>query len=143
MLATIGYEATTIDRVVSALLEAGVAQLIDVRAVPLSRKPGFSKRQLAASLDAAGIGYINLRALGTPKSGRLAARRGRFEEMRGIFAEHLLTDTAQSDLAHATAIAASMPSCLLCFEADATHCHRLLVAEAMQPGAALRHLRAG
>ena len=139
-LATIGYEAATIDRVVAALLEARVAQLIDVRAVPLSRKPGFSKRQLAASLHAAGIGYINLRGLGTPKAGRLAARRGDHATMRAIFAEHMRTDPAQTELAHATVIAAAAPSCLLCFEADPTHCHRLLVAEAMRPSA-LRHLR--
>ena len=140
-LATIGYEATTVERVVTALLAAGVARLIDVRAVPLSRKPGFSKRQLAAALHEAGIGYINLRGLGTPKSGRIAARRGDFAAMRGIFAEHMRTDTARADLAHAIAIADEAPSCLLCFEADAAHCHRLLVAEAMRPGA-LRHLRA-
>jgi len=144
-LATIGYEASTIDRVVGALLAAGVAQLIDVRAVPLSRKPGFSKRQLAAALGEAGIGYINLRGLGTPKSGRIAARRGDFATMRDVFAEHMRSDAAQVDLAHASAIAAKAPSCLLCFEADATHCHRLLVAEAMRPslpGVALRHLLA-
>ena len=141
-LATIGYEAATVDRVVAALLAAGVARLIDVRAVPLSRKPGFSKRQLAAALHEAGIGYINLRGLGTPKSGRLAARRGDYATMRDIFARHMLTDAAQVDLAHATALAAAEPSCLLCFEADAVHCHRLLVAEAMRRGASLRHLRA-
>ena len=119
-----------------------MARLIDVRAVPLSRKPGFSKRQLAAALHEAGIGYINLRGLGTPKSGRIAARRGDFATMRAIFAQHMLTDTAQVELAHAAAIAAEAPACLLCFEADATHCHRALVAEAMHPSA-LRHLRAG
>ncbi len=126
----------------TALLAAGVARLIDVRAVPLSRKPGFSKRQLAAALHEAGIGYISLRGLGTPKSGRIAARRGDVAAMRDIFMAHMLTDAAQVDLAHATAIAAEAPACLLCFEADAAHCHRLLVAEAMRPGALL-HLRAG
>ena len=123
------------------LLAAGVAQLIDVRAVPLSRKPGFSKRQLAASLHEAGIGYINLRGLGTPKPGRIAARRGDFAGMRAIFAEHMRTDAARVDLAHARAIAAAAPTCLLCFEADAANCHRLLVAEALGP-LAVRHLRA-
>ncbi|MBN8897184.1 MAG: DUF488 domain-containing protein, partial [Rhodospirillales bacterium] len=48
---TIGYEGCTIDGVVAALRDAGTELLIDVRAVPQSRKPGFSKRQLAAGLD--------------------------------------------------------------------------------------------
>ncbi len=128
---------------VRALLDAGVAHLIDVRAVPLSRKPGFSKRQLAASLDQAGIRYTGLRGLGTPRAGRDAARRGDVGALEHIFAEHMLTNRAQADLAHAVAIARTAPSCLLCFEADPACCHRRLVARAMLPslpGAALADL---
>lgn len=128
---------------VRALLDAGVAHLIDVRAVPLSRKPGFSKRQLAASLDQAGIRYTGLRGLGTPRAGRDAARRGDVGALEHIFAEYMLTDPAQADLAHAVAIARTAPSCLLCFEADPACCHRRLVAQAMLPslpGAALADL---
>ena len=140
-LATIGYQGTTIDRVTTALVEAGITHLIDVRAVPLSRKPGFSKRQLAASLAEAGIGYTNLRALGTPKPGRDAARRGDTATMQRIFALHLATPEAQAELGLAAAITAGAPACLLCFERDAAHCHRLLVAEAIHP-AELVHLEA-
>lgn len=140
-LATIGYAGTTIDRVVDALRAAGVAHLIDVRAIPLSRKPGFSKRQLAAALDAAGIAYTNFRALGTPAPGRDAARRGDTATMRRIFAAHLATPEAQAELGLATAIARETPACLLCFERDAHECHRLLVAEAIRPDAIV-HLAA-
>jgi len=69
-LLTIGYEGCTIDNVLAALREARVGLLIDVRAVPQSRKPGFSKRQLAAGLDEKGIDYLHLQGLGTPKPGR-------------------------------------------------------------------------
>ena len=75
-LLTIGYEGCVIDGVLATLKEAGIGLLIDVRAVAASRKPGFSKRQLAAGLDAAGIGYVHLRPLGTPKPGRDAVRSG-------------------------------------------------------------------
>src|SRR5436309_14693651 len=44
-LLTIGYEGTTIGAVLDTLSAAGVGLLIDVRALPRSRKPGFSKRQ--------------------------------------------------------------------------------------------------
>ncbi len=91
-LATIGYEGCTIDGVVGRLRDASVELLIDVRAVAQSRKPGFSKRQLAASLDEAGIGYVHLQGLGTPKPGRLAVRAGHPERMEVIFREHMTSD---------------------------------------------------
>ena len=131
-LATIGYQGTTIDRLVGELVRARVAHVIDVRAVPLSRKPGFSKRQLAAALDAAGVRYSNLRGLGTPKAGRDAARRGDIATMRRVFEAHLATPEALADLGLAVAIARDAPCCLLCFEREPEHCHRLLVAERMQ-----------
>ena len=124
---------------IAELLAAGIGHLIDVRAVPLSRKPGFSKRQLAAALSEAGIGYSNLRGLGTPASGRLAARRGDTAGMRAIFAAHMNTPEAQADLGLARVIARETRSCLLCFERDAARCHRLLVAELIEP-ASLHHL---
>ena len=128
-LATIGYEGTTIDAVVTALKDARVGLLIDVRAVPQSRKPGFSKRQLAAALDEAGIGYVHLQALGTPKPGRDAVRAGHPERMELIFREHMTSDRSQAELAQAKQLAHERPSCLLCFERDHNTCHRRLVAE--------------
>ncbi|MGN1286607.1 MAG: DUF488 family protein, partial [Bradyrhizobium sp.] len=75
-LFTIGYEQTPSKAVLDELEHAGVKLLVDVRAVASSRRPGFSKTQLAAGLDERGIGYVHLRGLGTPKSGREAARSG-------------------------------------------------------------------
>ena len=128
-LATIGYEGTTIDTVLTTLKDARVGLLIDVRAVPQSRKPGFSKRQLSAALDEAGIGYVHLQGLGTPKPGRDAVRAGHPERMEVIFHEHMTSDRAQAELAQAKALARERPSCLLCFERDHRTCHRRLVAE--------------
>ena len=73
-LFTIGYEQTPFKAVLDELQNAGVKLLVDVRAVVSSRRPGFSKTQLAAGLDERSIGYIHLRGLGTPKDGRMAAR---------------------------------------------------------------------
>ena len=67
-LATIGYEKATLDDVIGRLQAAGVELLIDVRAVAASRRAGFSKTLLAATLQAHGIDYLHLRALGTPKA---------------------------------------------------------------------------
>ena len=131
-LATIGYERATLDEVIGRLKNAGVEVLIDERAIAASRRAGISKRLLAASLEAAGVEYRHLRALGTPKAGRIAARAGRTAEMRAIFEEQMQTPQAQLDLIEACRIAADRPAALLCLEADARCCHRAIVAAQMR-----------
>src|SRR3954471_13573995 len=101
---TIGYEGAIQNEVIAALQQAGVERVIDVRAVPLSRKPGFSKNVLAAGLREAGIDYPPRKALGTPPPGREAARRGRFEEMERIYAAQLDTPEAGAQAAQMIAL---------------------------------------
>lgn len=141
-LLTIGYEGCTIDGVLNTLSQARVDLLIDVRAVAASRKPGFSKRQLAAGLHEAGIGYLHLQRLGTPKPGRDAVRSGHPERMVPIFNAHMQRQEAQLALAEATAKSADQRCCLLCFERDHRRCHRELVAEMIvaRTGQAVGHL---
>ncbi len=127
-LRTIGYEAATQGAVIDCLKTAGVEVLIDVRAVASSRRAGFSKTLLAASLAEAGIDYVHLRALGTPKAGRQAVRAGHVAEMERIYEAHLQEPEAQVQLAEALDIARERPAALLCYEADALHCHRRIVA---------------
>ena len=145
-LLTIGYEGTSMPEFLRTLTDAGVALLVDVRAVANSRRPGFSKNSLAANLATVGIGYRHLRALGTPAEGRAAARAGKHADMHAIFRDHLALDEAQAALEElATLAARDAPVCLLCFEADPAHCHRTLVAEALAPLVKFRliHLRPG
>ena len=132
---TIGYEGATQDELIAALQKAGVERVIDVRAVPLSRKPGFSKNVLAAGLKEAGIDYVHLKALGTPAEGREAARKGRFAEMERIYAGQLETTEAAVQAAQMIALAEEKPSALLCFERDPAHCHRTPLREAVMPDA--------
>ena len=143
-LLTIGYEGCTISDVLAELKAAGVTLLIDVRAVPQSRKPGFSKRQLAAGLGEHGIAYVHLQGLGTPKAGRAAVRAGHPQRMERIFREHMRSDRAQVELARAKELAWERRACLLCFEQDPMHCHRHLVAEMISADTAqpIRHLHA-
>ncbi|MBW8816293.1 MAG: DUF488 domain-containing protein [Caulobacterales bacterium] len=134
-LATIGYEAAPQARVIDTLKAAGVEVLIDVRAVAASRRAGFSKGILSASLEDAGIEYVHLRELGTPKEGRIAARHGRTAQMREIFEAHLAEPKAQLQLAQAIEIAKARKAALLCYEADPKGCHRTIVAEHMREAA--------
>ena len=128
-LATIGYEQETQPAVIQRLKDAGVEVLIDVRAVASSRRAGFSKTLLAASLNEAGIGYVHLRQLGTPKAGRDFARKGKVAEMHRIFEAHMAEPGAQVELAKATEIVrGDRKVALLCYEADAAGCHRTILA---------------
>src|SRR5438128_2098229 len=113
-LATIGYERETQGAVIAKLEAAGVEVVVDVRAVAASRRAGFSKTLLSASLNEAGIGYVHLRELGTPKPGRIAARKGRVAEMHEIFKAHMTEPAAQLELAKATGIAREKKTALLC-----------------------------
>ena len=142
-LFTIGYEQTPHAVVLEALSAAAVDILVDVRAVSASRRPGFSKRQLSASLDEKGIGYLHLRGLGTPSEGRQAARSGRFDELFRIFAAHLKTPQAVEEMDELTSLVrAGRRVCLLCYERDPAQCHRRRVAEIVneRTGAKIEHL---
>jgi uncharacterized protein (DUF488 family) len=130
-VATVGYQGATVHSFLQALRQAGIELLVDVRAVASSRRPGFAKSALSANVQGAGIEYLHLRDLGTPAPGRAAARAGRHAEMRRIYRAHLKTAAAQAALEALADIVRSRRACLLCFEADATHCHRSLVADAL------------
>src|SRR3981081_192039 len=103
-LFTIGYEQTPPKAVLDELENAGVKLLVEVRAIASSRRPGFSKNQLAAGLDERGIAYLHLRGLGTPKEGREAARSGEVETLHRIYAKHLKTPQAREELDELSAL---------------------------------------
>lgn len=132
-LFTIGYEQTPPKAVLDELESAGVKLLVDVRAVASSRRPGFSKSQLAAGLQERGIGYVHLRGLGTPKDGRLAARAGDMPTLEKIYAKHLKTPQAREEMDELAAlIEKSGPVCILCYERDHRVCHRRFIAEVIE-----------
>jgi uncharacterized protein (DUF488 family) len=128
---TIGYEGATVGEFLAALKVAGVERVIDVRALPLSRRPGFSKSPLRAALEEAGIDYVHLKALGTPSEGRTAARAGRHQDMARIYAGQLELPEAIAQSAQMLALASEKPSALLCMERDPAHCHRTLLVKAV------------
>ena len=128
-LFTIGYERASSAEVIEALRGAGVELLVDVRAVAASRRAGFSKTVLRASLEAVGLDYLHLRDLGTPKAGREAARAGRCDEMRDIFSSWLEESAAVAAFERLVLEAEARRIGLLCFEADPSCCHRQVLAE--------------
>jgi uncharacterized protein (DUF488 family) len=141
-ISTIGYEGAAIGTFIAALRGASIKVLIDVRDIPLSRKKGFSKNQLAETLRSWGIEYVHLRGLGDPKEGREAARSGKISLFEKIFNKHLRSQTAAKDLKTAATLIRNNRACLMCFEADYEKCHRNIVAGrlAQMTGLTVSHL---
>jgi len=139
---TIGYEGTTVGEFLHALTEAGVKRVIDVRAVPNSRRPGFSKTPLRNALAEVDIDYVHLRALGTPANGRAAARAGRHDDLVRIYAGQLELPEAIAEGAQLLDLAAENPSAVLCYERDPAECHRTLLLGEVTPDAEVVHLYA-
>jgi len=141
-LFTIGYESTTMGEFLDTLKSAGVERVIDVRAVPNSRRPGFSKTPLRNALAEVGIDYVHLRALGTPSDGRSAARAGRHEDLKRIYAAQLDLPEAIVAAEQMRELAGEKPSALLCYERDPAGCHRTLLWRSALPDAEIVDLYA-
>lgn len=138
---TIGYEGTDIERFVRTLVAVGIEAVADVRAVPLSRKKGFSKNTLRDRLADAGIKYLPMQTLGDPKPGREAAKAGDYETFRKIYSAHIDQLEVRSAVTELASQAENMNVCLLCFERDPKTCHRMIVGERLEPfGYSMMHL---
>ena len=124
-LFTIGYEQVKPAAVLRELKSAKVDLLVDLRAVAASRRPGFSKRQLAAALNEAGIDYLHLQKLGTPVEGRQAARAGDTDALWRIYDKHAKMPEAQAELGELVSLIKSGKRiALLCYCRDPKRCHR-------------------
>jgi uncharacterized protein (DUF488 family) len=109
---------------IAALQGAGVSHVADVRQLPLSRRAGFSKRMLDASLEAEGISYSHFKQLGTPKEGRVANKEGRLADFWGIVDASLARPEALMERAALEALCAQERVCVLCFCRNEQRCHR-------------------
>lgn len=124
-LFTVGYEQAKPAAVLGELKRAKIELLVDTRAVAASRRPGFSKRQLAAALDEEGISYVHLQKLGTPAEGRAAARSGDTDTLWRIYEKHIRSTDAQRELHELVGLIKSGKRiALLCYCRDPKTCHR-------------------
>jgi uncharacterized protein (DUF488 family) len=141
-LFTVGYEGRALDEMIAELLTAGVDRLIDVRELPLSRRPGFSKTALGEALRDAGIEYVHVKALGNPKPNRERYWAGDIEGGAAAYRKHLNNGSRSALVELAESLGADH-ACLLCFERDHAECHRDVIVEALQelqPDLAVNHL---
>lgn len=140
---TIGYEGLDVDAFMSLLAEHGIETVVDIRELPLSRKPGFSKKALAGVLNLTGLEYVHMVNLGCPKPVRDRYREdGNWKRYTNGFLKHLKTQEAA--IAELSELASSSTCALLCYEADFNFCHRSMVADAVREycGADVEHIKA-
>jgi uncharacterized protein (DUF488 family) len=140
---TIGYEGLSLDTFMALLADQGIDTIVDVREMPLSRKPGFSKTALANVLNLSGLEYIHMAKLGCPRPVRDRYKAdGDWEAYTRGFLSYL--ETQQPAIAELSSMAASAECVLLCYEADYNFCHRSMVANAVRDycGARIRHIGA-
>lgn len=127
---TIGYEGLSIDEFISLLKAYDIETVVDIRELPLSRKPGFSKTALSNTLRLTGLEYIHTAALGCPKAVRDQYREdGNWQLYTKGFTKYLSTQTQA--IASLSMLARTSSCALLCFEADFNFCHRSMVANAV------------
>ena len=142
-LSTLGYEKRTLEDFLRLLREERIDVVVDVRDVPWSHKPGFSKRPLSEALTAAGFEYVHAGFAGNPKALRSSARSN--DEALRLYAEHLKSHPEileQLDALLVPLLANGKRMCLICFERDPRDCHRSILAGAwsMGRGVAVAHL---
>ena len=132
-LHTIGHSTRPAEVFIGLLRTYGIVTLADVRSVPRSRhNPQFERDVLAAGLEALGIGYAHLPALGgmrrpRPDSVNLGLRSAGF---RG-YADHMQTDEFRRGLERLEVLAGAGPTAIMCAEAEPSRCHRGLLADAL------------
>jgi len=119
---TVGYEGRTPDELIELLARTGVRRVIDVRALPLSRRRGFSKTPLREALGAHGIDYVHLRDAGNP----YRDLRADSKRCLRLYARYLDAHAAVLDAVEAAA--SERRAALLCLEACPEGCHRSVIA---------------
>ena len=128
-LLTIGYQGRSIEALVQRLRAHDVRLLVDVREFARSRRPEFNQTRLSGALERAGIRYQHAPELGSPSGLRRALyETGDFERFAGLYLAYVRRWRA-GDVAGLTRLVRREGTvCILCYENDASECHRHIVA---------------
>lgn len=127
---TIGYEGLSSDSFIDILSKNEIEQVLDVREIPISRKPGFSKGILSKNLENAGISYVHMKELGSPKKIRDDLHETKDYE-KFFSAYRFYIGTHFMYIQNAWELVTQKKTCLLCFEKKPTECHRSVIASCL------------
>lgn len=129
---SVGYERHKDSRAFARhLRDVGVARLVDVRELPISRRPGYAKSALARVMAEVGIEYMHVKALGNPKAYRDLYKSGRVDEGRRRYAHYLVAERREA-LRDLVPVLRDKRSALMCVEHDPKTCHRTVIVEALR-----------
>jgi uncharacterized protein (DUF488 family) len=131
---TVGHGNRSVEQFLAMLVQAKIARLVDVRAIPRSRRhPQFGYGPLGASLAAAGIAYAwRGKALGGLRRGGVGSNHpGLSEPVFRAYAEHMRGEAFRTAAAQLMRDARRERLCLMCAERDPAQCHRSLIADWM------------
>jgi uncharacterized protein (DUF488 family) len=130
---TIGHTTRPLAEFISLVQAHGVDLVLDVRTVPRSRhNPQFNRETFPDALEAAGIDYEHVGALGGfRRAGADSPNAGwRNASFRG-YADYMQTPAFAAAIESVVDQAKSRHLALMCAEAVPWRCHRSLIADAL------------
>lgn len=136
---SIGHSTRTIEEFLALLQQVAVDQLVDVRAIPRSRKnPQFNSPNLQKTLSLVGIEYRHIAALGGLR-GRAADKEKASNEFwlnRSFqnYVDYAGTRSFQTGLIELREIALDHCCAIMCAEALWWRCHRRIIADYLLAG---------
>ena len=116
----VGYGALkNVDTLIELLKSKGVEVVVDVRAFPKSKKPGFSGDELKGILEVNGIKYVWL-------GDRLGGYRSEGYE------RYMESDAFKSGMKLLLDVVSKKKACLLCLEKRRRYCHRRFIVNELK-----------
>lgn len=129
---TIGYEGKSLDRYLNCLIENDIKALCDVRKNPISRKHGFSKRQLEKAVNNIDIEYMHIPELGIASEKRRNLKtREDYERLFEDYQNITLKNNSHAIEKLCQLFWDKRRVAITCFESDVCMCHRGQIAKAL------------
>lgn len=131
-LVTVGHGTLPQEGFVDLVHEAGIAEIVDVRSFPGSRRhPQFGRQEMQVWLPRDGVDYLWLRSLGgrrkpVPDSPNVSLRHPSFRAYADYMQSREFVDGIDELLARGDARA------VMCAESVWWRCHRRLIADYLQ-----------
>jgi uncharacterized protein (DUF488 family) len=142
---TIGHSNRTFDDFALILQDANIELVVDVRRFPGSRRlPQFASETLQAELEARGVAYHWIPALGgrrrpDPDSPNTGWTHPAFR----AYADHIATEEFAEGLTELLMLSGGLRTAIMCAEALWWRCHRRLIADVLVSlGVSVVHLLA-
>lgn len=139
---TIGYEGKSVDAFFNHLLRKGIKLIIDVRANPVSRRYGFSKRQFSDISKRLRLSYHHMPKLGIPKEYRVDLKD--FDSYQRVLKkyEQEMLPALEDEIGEVCRLMQETAAVLVCMEKDVYCCHRSRLADAVsrKTGLEVKHI---